>query len=477
MAKNGFIAMLFTMLTLQLAAQCRIDTVYNYRMQQRTVKYVKIIDSRTVKQYDANNNLILEINSYPIYQNYILQKWVENSRNYYTYNANNLLLTSDVYKYNFISPKNYFREKHTYTYNSAKQKTSDLLQWSDTVTWTDINKTEWIYNANTTEQIYTVYKTKTPSIDYTNKKISVYNPDGTINQLEELFWNGSTFKKTQKSDYTYSNSKKLLSRVHWDWDETSSSYYLWYKYTYLYNTNDLVVSMLNWNYDGPTSKWNLSTKDTTFYNSSNKRMGTTKYWYNTSTKNWEIDERDSLSYDQNGNLKFRQIWDARSGTYRPRYQNFYNIFSQNGLTYVNREEYFYYSVDNSWRKNILQNYNYYDPSVYMQYEQYYSWNENIEQYTGVVAYDNICSQRPVLDTRNYAKGIIHIYPNPIITGNNFKIMVDEKQHYKVLDLYGRKIQAGYLISGENNIELSVNISNGAYFVITKLGAQKLVVNR
>ncbi len=81
---------------------------------------------------------------------------------------------------------------------------------------------------------------------------------------------------------------------------------------------------------------------------------------------------------------------------------------------------------------------------------------------------------------NYDKKKTNIYPNPL-NNNSINIRAIERSEYSIYDLSGTIIQKGFLISGENTIELPQKIANGIYFV--QIGSnygnttQKLILNR
>jgi YD repeat-containing protein len=176
-----------------------------------------------------------------------------------------------------------------FTYNSANQATTMILQTWNGVSWTPVSQDVYTYFSNgklQTDQ-YQTWNSLTTMFDPTSQKTYYYDPSGNlINETDNNFVLGTPIYTSQWVN-TFSATNQLLTTTMNTWSGTA-----WQPMnltTNTYDTSGNLINKVQQTYDVPSASWMNSTQDVY----SNFKAGThlpqtdvLQHWDATSTGTW-----------------------------------------------------------------------------------------------------------------------------------------------------------------------------------------------
>jgi hypothetical protein len=180
--------------------------------------------------YDNHRNLILDFAYHGIPDQLL---WAQKYEN--TYDASGNLLLDDTYDWEASHKLWVITRKSEYTYDTNGNLTAKILyNWDEgNSQWVLFYKMEFIYDAsgNTTLNSNSYYNTITDQwyVDFT--KAAAYDNNGNITV-------DSTFSEEwgkSKSEYAYDNNEKRFSQTDYYWNEATSQWSIYQRYTYYYS--------------------------------------------------------------------------------------------------------------------------------------------------------------------------------------------------------------------------------------------------
>lgn len=185
-------------------------------------------------------------------------QWINDSRNTFTYNSNNLIETAIYYTWNGLQWVVDSRDQ--LTYNSINKIVKDLTeQWINNSEWVNLYTALLTYNVNNK-----IITTKSDEWDTSNsvwvesERIE-YEFDANGNRTRETSFSNYGFKQ----EYTYDTSSQMSSFAHPFKDQTGLDY-IFEDFPYV----NKVMGFNRYSYDTATSSYTLSSRTTYNYNSS-----------------------------------------------------------------------------------------------------------------------------------------------------------------------------------------------------------------
>lgn len=264
---------------------------------------------KTIYTYDGNSNLIEQLS-----QTWT-GAWTNNSRTVSTFNADNNITQNTYQNWNGSGWDNSSKDTNTYDTN-RNNILSETKNWSGGA-WTNSSKSDRTFNANNklTELINSTWN----GTAWVNSSRNSYTYDANNNITEYLYqtWDVSTWKNANKTNVSYNAHNDITEYIYQSWSGT-----VWINvYKYL------------WSYD---SRFNLT--EALF-----------KTW---DVSVWKDYLKQNITYDTDDNLteSVTQSW--------------------NGSVWNNTYQYLYtYTAGHySTSINLIQNYNFGDPTQTTSYQ-------------------------------------------------------------------------------------------------------------
>jgi hypothetical protein len=324
-----------------------------------------------------------------------------------------------------------------YKYNSKNQKISYIYNYAD----------------DFTEYQYLKYGNGSYTYNETGNLICEY--DTTV---DPLFVTLPTY--LQKTEYTYDNSQRELTKINASYDVSLKKYNFSFKKENIYDNNGNILKTTNFlKGNGDVFTWEPNNYHENIYNKKNQKIQSIYWEYNQDKRKILPDTKTEYFYDPNGNIITELIYyfyidkwflgTKNNYTYNTNfvlndiidiYDNNYPVFHTNMLTEINTE----FWADSIW-KQYQKKLFYYSPKTV---------NEEIQESVN-----------------------INIYPNP--TSDYLKIEVGEAlKNIFVFDLIGRQI--GTYNLNDNNDKITLDLTtytNGYYFIQINLFNGKIITKQ
>lgn len=421
-------------------AECRKDTIYYYSFSLYDIE--KYNDARTINSFDANNNLIENLGQT---WNSTSLNWENSSKKNYGYDANNRPINQIDCKWtsnNWVNQK-----KITRNYDANGNKIDELNQnWNLTLlSWENVLKTEWTYTNNKLMQEVAFEWNKTNNAWLAILKLSyTYDNNGNNTILLREGWIKTKNKWGSSSKYSNSYSDNNLMVKLYQLADSFGNFYDRQKFVFTYDNSNNVQDQTSYFGTGTLA---ISGKYLYQYDGQNNRTQQVFQRYLIASSKFENSEKLIYLFNSR-NVKiaeYFQKWDEAKAAWL-----------------LNSRDSFEYNLDNDLA------------SIDHQYNYSYAYNT----YASHTREEYICTFiegsvaiKPIL-TLNHFK----IYPNPA-NANFITIETSKNGDYSLTELNGRILKKGFLLKGENKIELPISITNGIYFIKVDDNFQKIIINK
>ncbi|MCC7299347.1 MAG: T9SS type A sorting domain-containing protein [Bacteroidia bacterium] len=496
MTKNLLLLFVIIGITKSAHADCKYDTVYYYRMQQRTVKYVKVPDSRDIYYYNADGQPVLVLKQYPSWKNFAIDSWRNSFRIYHTYNNNKQLIQTIDETGGYYQGATYYSSvSHTYDYDANGKMILDFYKQYDSTQrkWLDWNKKEYLYAPNKKEYTYTVYKGGNGG-NFTKKEISTFNSNNTTAKFEVYTPNGANWRLSYQYDYTYNNDNDLVKVEYSTLNITTMQLQVSSETTYEYYSAHKIKKILqkDWNsnksiledyskieYSYPTNTmlklthvfnttWDLYAKDSVVFNNYGSKIDSF-YWYISSSPLGTYSKRQSFERSGNNEIISRTDYSYSNSSkiLEPVKRRLYTFENNKNTSFIDQS---WSTINLVWNNSLLYNNIYYGNEL-IGYENYFRWDNSLEQFTDLTGNVKICNS----NSTNLSKATaleFKVYPNPI-TDNTFKIVTAAKTRFQLFNCMGKSVHSGELVIGENTITLPQTMGSGIYFIRVGNTCQKI----
>lgn len=244
---------------------------------------------KSINTYDGNGYL-----THDLTQNFITS-WQNVVQNNYTNNPDGTVQQKNSELWSTASSKWEPYNRTTYTYTPAKKVLTATSENYYDPSWVYFSKEIYEYdgNNNQTKILTQNYDFVSPWKD-ASQTIYVNNPDGTVSQSTDQIWNLNAWKNTNRTTYTYTNSK-ITTELSEKWNGTT-----WENEsleTYNYDSNGHVIHNLSQSWKAGAWK-NESQSNIT--NNTNGSIHQIIYQYWNDKNVWENTYRVTFNYDALG---------------------------------------------------------------------------------------------------------------------------------------------------------------------------------
>ncbi len=233
----------------------------------------KFVDSSTgyenylnyIQEFDANNNIISIT-----YQYWSGSTWILSSKNLYTYNANNQVTTLTMQTWNGTSFSPVAQD--VYSYNAAGKLYKDEYNtWNGLTSVFDANSQKtYIYDATNTNIINETDLNVAGTPAYTDKYDYTYTATNKVLNTLHSTWNGSAWVAVSMNTNSYDGSDNMTNKLYQHWDVLSGTFIndSLHIYTYAGNTMPQIDVLQTWN--DTSNTWDNVMQFVNTYNSSNQ---------------------------------------------------------------------------------------------------------------------------------------------------------------------------------------------------------------
>ncbi|MBK9544216.1 MAG: T9SS type A sorting domain-containing protein [Bacteroidetes bacterium] len=372
--------------------------------------------------------------------------WFQNNKTYFLYDLDSNLLTEwDNY------------EKYIYTYDSNRNKTSEVFQIWDANLF--VNHSQYIYTYDSNNNKLTKLFQQWANSTWENDEQNIYTYDSNNNLINILqqYWLVGIWKNNWQTFLTYDSSNNKLSQLQEYWDFSGASWdttdlYLW--------SYDSFNNQLTWRLQRPNG--NLWVDDSRYLYSYDSNNNFTNSLYQLWRSGiWKNISQDIYSYDVNNNQTYNlsQVWDTTASLWKNYNQYFYNYDVNNKL--INNLYQTWHLT--SWI-NMAQRFFTYDPNNNM-YSQVYQ-----QQQSG--SWLNIDSLRYYY-SNSLGISILEINPGiilyPIPTNNILYIKIrnlfpSDLVRLEIYNSEGKNCYQKIIANPNTEIKLELNLNSGNYLI-------------
>lgn len=320
--------------------------------------------------------------------------------------------------------------------------------------WVNIGQSVNTYdaNGNLTSTLHQQYDAETGA--WTNALNVVYtlNPDGTVQEAVSHFWEEDDWQAMQKTIYTYSPTRKVLTETT---QMGSEGVFLDFsKVTNTYNEVDSLETMLSQVSDFLTGQFTNSILDTYSYNANGTLNQMVSQDWNSETSAWENSNRYTNTYDEAG----KTIADLTEMWVDEAWQN------ESKTTYTYTGNQIQESVEQEWDTDQwVDAYKYaYSYTASNQLHQLITqqWDEESSQWVneGRITFTfGTTGIRPVADQR------LDVYPNPFKDQITIQSGAMKDQNIEVVNSSGQVVKSFKTQGKVQKMNLG-HLENGMYFI-------------
>jgi|WetSurMetagenome_2_1015567.scaffolds.fasta_scaffold75690_2 hypothetical protein len=285
-SKFYFVFLLVISLSFNLSAQ---NFQYGSMIEEDWVKSTWVYSYKTENTYNSKG-ILSQTNSYEWDTINNVPQWVKYYIMTNTISANSTIAESLTQSYDSDQKKWVDASKEIFTYDANKNMLTRTYNMNMGTSWIGFSSTTYEYNASNQ-----LIKETDKSLDYMSMTLVTsgqttytYNADGTENQTIDQKWDKTTsaWINTYRNTYTYS-SKKVISYL----EETyqGSVWINYYKTAITWN-GDKYVETQDYKWNTTTNVWENKYKDIVTYSGSNISLVLNQAW-DTKTSAWVNDSR------------------------------------------------------------------------------------------------------------------------------------------------------------------------------------------
>ena len=372
-----------------------------------------------------------------IFRDKYMYKSYDYSTNNYTYGGKTIITLKDDTLYS---------QFENFDFNPATNK------------WKKYSKILFEYNSANYKQKMSTMLWDEPSQTYVNsdQEFYIFNNGNQIQRVEQD-WNGSYWENTYKYVFEYGTNHELISSIEYEWDDLSSAWVPYEKFTYSYVAG-LMTASIRQLWDDVSSTWENSSRITYSYNSSS--LVTTELQETWTSGTWRNYYRNSYTYNSNNKLTsfIIEYWDNVSSAWigSSKYTYAYDGNGNNTLYLYQNWDY----MNSLWKNSHKTEYTY-DSNNNNTLEIGYNWNNGLTVWEEDDKYVYYYSAFDATSINDIFSSNLGIFPNPTnglinidnpgdytsitITDATGKVILEQENFMPQIDL--RKYGTGlYVIS-------------------------------
>ncbi len=236
-------------------------------------------DTINYREYDGNNNLIINIHSdelyfwdrllytydenenliQKIYQNRSNGTWINKWIDLCTYENNNQT-QKIIQEWDNNTEEWINRWQHLYTYDDNNSLTQEIEQTWDSNTEEWLNHYQYLYtydeNGNKTQTIKLYWHSDTE--EWLNSWLYLYTYDNNNNQTQDLrqTWDSNTeeWNNAWQDLYSYDENGNLIQRLYQNWNDDTEEWISYWQFIYVFDTNNNQIQYIYKKRDSDTGE-------------------------------------------------------------------------------------------------------------------------------------------------------------------------------------------------------------------------------
>lgn len=193
--------------------------------------------------------------------------WVDIQRTLYLYDVNDSCIISEQQKWNFTTQaweNGEFRFSCFYTLSGKLDYTITQVNNPATMNWRNYVKHDYTMNSlnQPLTDILSFWDTLTTAWNYHSMENSTYGSNNRKSSENFAFWQTSlnTFFQTEKTDYFYADTNRLVKVIRYDMNFDSS-----YVYNYIYDAEKYLKTIEGLEWNPSTLNWDPNYKQNFWY--------------------------------------------------------------------------------------------------------------------------------------------------------------------------------------------------------------------